>query len=301
MTLHRIVARLGGDLYAAGLRANVPGPGHSPSDRSVSLLLSGGRLVAHGFGGSDWRAVRAQLQAEGLIDRDGHVLLGAGEAGPVAPVRPGRPMRIAAARRIWDGAGAIGAASPSRRHLERRAIPREAGDPRAVRHHPAAPLSAYRPGSAGAPALVAAVRAPSGVLTAVELTYLTPDGRRDDRLRIPRKTVGVVPAGSAVRLAQAAGTLLVGEGVMTVLSAAHRFGLPGWALLAAHNLAAWSPPAGVERVLIAADRGEPGETAARRLQARLRGRGFEVTVAAPSAPFDDWNAAAIAERRREGG
>ncbi|MFA4938877.1 hypothetical protein [Brevundimonas sp.] len=54
MTLHAIVAALGGDLYQSGLRANVPAPGHSPADRSVSLLLSQGRVIIHGFGAADW-------------------------------------------------------------------------------------------------------------------------------------------------------------------------------------------------------------------------------------------------------
>ena len=43
--LAAIVRALGGDLYAGGGRANVPGPGHSAADRSVSLMLSDGRSV----------------------------------------------------------------------------------------------------------------------------------------------------------------------------------------------------------------------------------------------------------------
>ena len=45
MSLRQIVAILGGDLYQNGLRANVPAPGHGKADRSVSLLLDGGRVV----------------------------------------------------------------------------------------------------------------------------------------------------------------------------------------------------------------------------------------------------------------
>lgn len=71
MTLHAIVAALGGDLYQNGRRANVPGPGHSRRDRSVSLLLAEGRVVVHGFGGADWRVVRDDLCKRGLIDPRG--------------------------------------------------------------------------------------------------------------------------------------------------------------------------------------------------------------------------------------
>jgi putative DNA primase/helicase len=53
MPLRAIVRALGGELYDGGRRANVPAPGHSARDRSVSLLWTGERLVAHGFGEAD--------------------------------------------------------------------------------------------------------------------------------------------------------------------------------------------------------------------------------------------------------
>lgn len=301
MTLHAIVAALGGDLYAAGMRANVPAPGHSARDRSVSLLLCGDRLVLHSFGDADWRAVRDHLRARGLIDGTGRIAAGAGGGRRSAAVRPERAARVATARRLWAEAGAIGAAALSRRYIAARAIGLEPAAVPSLRHHPAAPVSAYGTGGATRPALVAAIRRPDGTLTAVELVYLSPNGRPDDRLRLPRKTVGVVPPGSAVRLAAGAPVLLVGEGVMTVLSASERFGLPAWALMSAHNLAAWTPPSVVRRVVIAADRGAPGEAAARRLLDRLGDRGVDRIVVLPPGGAEDWNAAALAERRKEGG
>ena len=68
-------------------------------------------------------------------------------------------------------------------------------------------------------------------------------------------------------LSPAAAEMVVGEGVFTTLSAIDRFRLPGWALMSANNLAAWTPPPEVRRVLIAADRGAVGEGAAARLDA----------------------------------
>src|SRR5690606_28993040 len=114
----------------------------------------------------------------------------------------------------------------------------------------------YRPGAARRPALLAAVTAPDGSLTAVEISYLTPNGQRARDLRLARKTIGAVPAGAAVRLDPAGAQLLVAEGVFTALSAGERFGLPAWALMGAGGLARWSAPAAVRRVLIAADRGQ---------------------------------------------
>lgn len=300
MTLAPIVAALGGELYCGGTRANVPARGHSPADRSVSLLLSDGRVIIHGFGGADWRQVRDDLIDAGLIDRCGRMCGGTPLIRTPATERPDAARRVAVARLIWEGAGTIGAASLSHRHLEGRAIRRDPAAIEALRHHPAAPLAVYRENGRTAPALVSAVRAADGSLTAIELTYLSPSGRRDDRLRLPRKTVGVLPPGSAVRLSPAQTDLLVGEGVMTVLSASDRLGLPAWALMSVGNLAAWTPPPILRRVLIAADRGRPGQEAAARLEGRLTAMGLSAAVVSPPDGFEDWNALAVAERRKEG-
>ncbi len=306
MTLHRIVAALGGDIYDGGRRANVPAPGHSAGDRSVSLLLDGDRLVIHGFGASDWRVVRADLLDRGLIDAASRPLGGPPVPSSAPSPRPDRLTRIAAARRIWDGASDRVEGSPSHRHLIGRAIHARPGDLCDLRHHPAAPVSVYRPEGAARPALVARISDPAGALTAVELVYLEFSGRRAHGLRLPRKTVGALPPGSAVRLSPLAETLLVGEGVMTVLSASARFQLPGWALLSARNLSVWDAPPEVRRVLVAADRGQVGESAGAALRRRLAAAGVSARMVLPEPPFGDWNEAAAAchetgrGRREEG-
>jgi len=304
MTLRRLVAALGGDLYAGGARANVPAPGHSPADRSVSLRLVGDRVLIHGFGAADWRAVRDQLHGLGLVDRAGRLTPGAGgRAGRRCAPEPGpdRAARLATARRLWDEAVPIGPASLSARHLAVRAIGLDPGSIEALRHHPAAPVSVYREGPTRRPALLAAIRDPAGGLTAVELVYLAPGGGPDRRLRLPRKTVGALPPGSAVRLWPVAHTLVVGEGVMSVLSACQTLGQAGWALLSARNLAAWTPPPAVRRVVIAADRGGPGEAAAATLAARVRALRLTASIRLPPGGCEDWNAHAVAQRRKEGG
>lgn len=293
MSLRPIVAALGGELRHGGLIASVPAPGHSAADRSVSLLLDGDRVVIHGFGAADWRGVRDQLLGLGLIDAGGR-LAGApprSAAGPAAAIRPAVQVRVVAAQTLWSEALPLVEGDLGFRYFRRRRL-RLGAPPNDLRRHPAAPVSVFRSGGSTCPALVAAIRAPDGTIGAVEIAYLEPDGRAAVRLRLPRKTVGVLPPGSAVRLCGPARTLLVAEGVATTLSAMIRFRLPGWALLSAGNLAAWAAPPEVRRVLIAGDRGRAGEEAAVRLRVRLEAAGLEAAVRLPPPGVGDWNDAA---------
>ena len=274
MSLAAIVRALGGDLRAGGRRANIPGPGHSPADRSVSLLLAGDRVIVHSFAGDDWRAVLRDLQDRGLVNAEGRLAGGAGAPSgrSVEELSPARGTRIAVARDLWrEGRPVAGTLAEA--HCRRRGV--GVGLPGALRHHPGIASAVYRNAGVRRPALLAAIRGPAGDLCAVELTYLAANGERA-RVTTPRKTVGVCPAGCAVRLAPAARRMLVG--VFTTLSAAEVFRLPAWALLSTRNLVRWRPPPGVEAVLIAGDRGAPGERAAASLAAALGRDGVKVEI-----------------------
>jgi putative DNA primase/helicase len=301
--LHDIVAALGGDLHHGGRTASVPAPGHSRADRSVSLLLDQDRVVIHGFGSTGWCEVRAHLVGLGLIDAAGR-LTGAttGEVGraSVMPVRPPPRRRMAIAQRVWGEALPLAEGDLCLRYFRHRGF-RLRSMPEDLRRHPAAPVSVFRPDSPTCPAMIAAIRAPDDEMRAVEIAYLDPDGRAARRIRLPRKTVGSAPGGVAVRLSPLEAEMVVGEGVVTTLSAMARFDLPGWALLSAGNLARWSPPLGVRRVLIAGDRGRAGEGAAAALCTRLRSEGVAASIRLPPAPFGDWNEAEAAVREKEEG
>lgn len=116
MSLRSIVAALGGDLYDQGRRANIPAPGHSPVDRSVSLLLEGGRVIVHTFGGGEWRDVLDDLRARQLIDA-GNAPLSVGAAERRAePAAATRLERRDAAWRFWAGGGRL-ARTPDRKSV----------------------------------------------------------------------------------------------------------------------------------------------------------------------------------------
>ncbi|WP_158912750.1 toprim domain-containing protein [Caulobacter sp. S45] len=296
MSLVQIVRALGGELYEGGRRANVPAPGHSRFDRSVSLLYENERVVAHCFGDGDWKAVLDDLRGRGLIDGENRpTSLVIGSAAPRISAPPAsRTLRVATAQRLWETGRPLGR-SPAAQYLRRRGVTRALPGPDAARYLAEAPTAAYAAKSRTRPALMLGVRGPDGGLSAIELTYLTPGGHRATDLKLSRKTVGVMPQASAVRFDTPGPKLLVAEGGVTTLVASQRFGLPAWALLSTSNLRGWIAPEGVEAVLIAGDNGSDGEASAARLAVRLEDQGVAAEMVFPPAPHGDWPDLAMAE------
>ena len=141
------------------------------------------------------------------------------------------------------------------------------------------------------PALVAAVSGPDGTLEGVQRTWLHPERPAKAPVAQPRKALGRVH-GHAVRFGAPAGdntTLLVGEGIETVLSLVAAVpALPGAAALSAGSLAAFVPPPGTARLLIAADRDPAGRRAAAGLEARVMAQGIAAVVLVPAhGDFND--------------
>ena len=292
MPLRNIVRALGGDLYAGGRRANVPYPGHSRADRSLSILADHGRVVVSCFGAGDWKEALGHLRDVGLIDRDNRIT-GAGPPmlSPL-PFVPSSREKTAVASRIWKAGRAVDG-TLAETHLRLRHIRGDLPGPRVARFNPVVPACAYRTEDwiATRPALVVAVRDADGAFTGVEATYLRANGRRADELRIPRKHIGAVPAGCAVRIDPAAADMLVAEGFVTALSARARFALPTWALISTRNLRAWSAPRDVRSVLVAGDNGADGRRSASVLAHRLEAQGVRARLAFPDEQWGDWNEA----------
>lgn len=96
-------------------------------------------------------------------------------------------------------------------------------------------------------------------------------------------------AGGAVRLHEPRGGILaVGEGIETSLAFSALKGVPAWAALSTSGLRSFTPPAGITRLLIAADNddGGAGMDAARALAERAR-RGCDVEIR-PAPAGQDW-------------
>ena len=194
--------------------------------------------------------------------------------------------RTAAAARLWSACRSV-AGSHAEAYLRARGI--APGDVPALRFHPAL---YYRDGSGSCtlPALVATVTTDAGALAGVHRTWLDPRDPAKARVAAPKKALGPIH-GLGVRFAGAPGNavLVVGEGVETVLSVLTALpDLHGAAALSASNLQSFTPPPGVETVLIARDNDSAGERAAARLERRCRERGLNTELLVPtSGDFND--------------
>ncbi|UVK43275.1 toprim domain-containing protein [Mesorhizobium sp. AR07] len=145
------------------------------------------------------------------------------------------------------------------------------------------------------PAMVAKVdpsdqAAAQGERAAIHRTYLDKFGGKADVLA-PRKMLGAMPTGAAVRLMPHQDTLGIAEGIETALSASVLYNMPVWAALTAGLLQEWTPPASVETVFIFGDNdaSSTGQAAAYSLCQRLKAKGLSAFVELPPVVGQDWN------------
>jgi putative DNA primase/helicase len=288
--LREIVARLGGDLYDGGTSANVPGPGHSKRDRSLSLrLMPTGRLLWCSFAPVEPDAVWNHLGLDGQACRQ----MNAAEASQARQERE-RERRAAEARRMafCDALWRVTLAAegtPVEAYLRgARAI--AGAIPPSLRYAAAAPLG-YHPSARRLPAMVALAHRPDGAAAGLHVTFIEPDGSDKISMANPRRMFWRLEGG-AIRLGSvgnSSGVLAVAEGVETALSYRDLTGVPTWAAGSAASLARFVPPPRITWLVVASDSDDDGGglQAALELAARVRRR-CRVTVAA--APVGkDWN------------
>jgi len=141
------------------------------------------------------------------------------------------------------------------------------------------------------PVMIAAVEHVENGLVGVSRTFLAIDGSCKATLDPPRLFTGPV-AGGAVRLAPAAETLLVGEGIETCLAAMQATAMPTWAALSTSGLKALHlPPLPLARTVIILcdhDHNGAGERAARPTAQRWLRDGRRVQLALPPEPDTDF-------------
>ena len=183
--------------------------------------------------------------------------------------------RIKAARRLWRACRAIDG-THAEAYLQARAIHRCRFP--SLRFHPALNYRDRR-GFRRLPALVAAVAGDDGAIDGIHRTWLDPADPTKAQVASPRKALGRVH-GRAVRFgAPGHDTLLVGEGIETVLSLIAAVpAIPAAAALSAGSLGAFAPPSGLAHLVIARDNDAEGQRATERLRRRCRELGIPTAV-----------------------
>jgi hypothetical protein len=181
---------------------------------------------------------------------------------PSAGVRRFGVSTAEAARRLWAGSRAL-CGTHGEAYLRARGLDIDLAAA-AVRFHP---RLIYRADDAiqTFPGLVAAVTDSGGRVMGMQRLFLDPGHPRKAAVCDPRRALGRL-LGHAVRFGRATGALAAGEGVETMLSIALAMpGMPVAAALSAAHLAAFNPPAGLDRLYIARDNDAAGCWAASRL------------------------------------
>ena len=262
----------GRSLFVRLAPPGVPGKFTDAAEGTHGDLLD---LIRHRMGGVPLRDAMAEARA--------FLALPAAPApGSSDTYDPGE-----AARRLWRRCRAIDG-THAEAYLKARAIHRCRFP--ALRFHPEL---FYRDGSRvrRLPALVAAVTANTAdfsspedrsdhrAIVGVHRTWLEPRHPAKAAVSFPRKTLGRVQ-GHAVRFGEpVAGTLVVGEGIETMLSVVTAVPvITAAAALSAGSLGAFTPPPGIARLVVACDNDAAGECAALRLRRRCDALRIDCTV-----------------------
>jgi putative DNA primase/helicase len=262
-------------------------PAHD--DRSPSLSLRDGNrgLIVHCWAGCNPGDVRAALHRLGLLDDEP----AGARSNPVEIARRhevemrDRQRRIALAHDIM-AASQPAPGTPVERYLWARGITIL---PPAIRYLPMGdPYARHRSGSRR-PVMVAAVQHVEHGIVGAHRTWLAIDGSAKASLNPVRLSTGPI-GGGAVRLAPAAETMMVGEGVETCLAAMVATGHPAWAALSTAGLCALTLPPLVREIVILADHDQngAGERAAYAVADRWLAEGRRVRIALPPQTQTDF-------------
>jgi putative DNA primase/helicase len=255
-------------------------PFHGSRGPTLALRDGDRGLIVKCFADCDPRDILAELRRRGMIE---------GRGEPPAEPRPSRPIdrgndgrrNIESARRLWVAAQEA-RGSPVVPYLASRRI--TLTPPPSLRWAPAL----RRPDGTNSPAMIARIDNIDGELIGIARTWLARDAagswHRHDRAMLGRAT------GGAVRLAPAAETLMIGEGIETCLSAMQATEMPAWAALSTSGMVALILPASVRTVVILADNDHngAGERAARAAARRWLAEGRRVRIAMPPEPDSDF-------------
>lgn len=214
-----------------------------------------------------------------------------GSVPETTPAKSGKTNqeKLEACRRIWNESRPVVPGDPVHRYLTERIGSGVHIERSVIRYHPAMRYRDDNGEWTSHHAMIARVQALDGAGTGLWRTFLRADGKKA-AVSKPKKGVGTLPDGAAVRLYPHDGTVGIAEGIETALCAAKRFGIPTWSATSLNRLEAWIPPEGVNKVWIFGDNDTHGggQRAAWALCERLCKSGMAVEVRIPDQPGTDW-------------
>jgi hypothetical protein len=245
-----IVSVMGGAVTGRD-RCNVPGPGHSKADRSLSIRIDPTDSLGfkvHSFAGDGWQVCRDYVAGALGLQRVGTDLVARSPDFP---------------SQIWSES-----VCASGTLVEKYLASRQLGLPdrhqEVLRFHPSCP---FGKGSRH-PCMVGLYRdIRTNEAKAIHRTALTSDGKKIDR-----KSIGPI-GGCAIKLTaddDVTEGLTIGEGIETVLAGMALNFQPAWALGAANPIAKFPVLSGVECLTILVDRDASGTGQASALECSRR-------------------------------
>ncbi|MFI0848874.1 toprim domain-containing protein [Mesorhizobium sp. IMUNJ 23232] len=289
---------LQGDAIANN-RVLAPGPGHSRSDRSMSVLLdplARDGFVVSSFAGDHWRQCRHYIHDRLGLPAPALDLGGVARFRAVLLSPPAlEPKTIALAARIWEQAGPIEGTAVAR-YLRQRGI-RLLDDllgGRVLRFHPQCPFRIKDSDVIRLPAMLAVMRdVHTDEFRGIHRTALAAGGEgkaiMSDHAN-PKRMLGVARNASA-KLSHHEDViegLHIAEGIETSLACMSMGFRPVWATLSSGGMAHLPVLSGVEALTIFADNDAAGLKAAQACSERWVAAGKEVTTIVPKDRQSDF-------------
>lgn len=280
MIAETVAKALGGRKLGSGWMARCPA--HDDREPSLSIRQSdNGKVLVRCHAGCEQHRVIAALRTRGIWtdpDRRGGKAIGS-RSGKTNQPDLCNETRTQAALRIW-AATVPASCILVEIYLAARNIVIPA--PAALRFHAAI----KHPTGQQWPAMVALVtRGTDGAPLAIHRTFLARDGGGKAPIH-PQKMMLGPCRGGAVRLANPAEVLMIGEGIETSLAAMLATGHPVWAALSTSGLRALNLPDDVRNVIVLADGDDAGEAAAWECAWRWKREGRRVRIARPPHGLD---------------
>lgn len=193
-----------------------------------------------------------------------------------------------AIKTIWSGSAALKAGDQSAQYLAARGFEFRNFSSISLKTHPGLKYWLDAKKYLGPyPAMIAAISNGEGKIVALHRTYVK-NGKKAD-VDMPKKTLGKLDAGCAIRLYPAKDILGVAEGIETSIAAHRIYKIPFWPLISAGQMERFEWPAGIRRLVVCGDNdaGFAGQKSAFALAHRAAMKGLDVEVIIPPDPGTD--------------